>query len=227
MQFGQYIKEQRLQFGISSRKLSEKVGKSSSYISSIEKGLYKPDFDMALKIFEELRIEISDDTILDVLRDLGIESPRMPKTKWDSKLKASLEKLTTQMKNLDAEPDYQELYEDRQKEQIRLLNFITDQIEADLSNYPRDYKQCSESSVFEQVEKFLTTFTGLMLTNEEELFYKFYDLMKLPLHKLNPLQFQKLIDYAGNLIEYEYVFESGENSKTQNYPHYRVKYKEK
>jgi hypothetical protein len=66
-----------------------------------------------------------------------------------------------------------------------------------------------------------------MLDSEIEIYEKFHELMRLPLQKLNPVQFQELIDYANNLLEYEYVFESGENSKTQKYPHYRVKYKEK
>ncbi|MDO0823084.1 helix-turn-helix domain-containing protein [Desulfosporosinus nitroreducens] len=228
MQFGQYVKEQRHQLGISSRKLSEKVGKSSSYISSIEKGLYKLDFSMAYRILTELRIENSSDSILEVLSNFGFEAPVIPGTDsifFHHDLGGKSTELSAS-KNSE-EPDYQKSYEDRQKDVIVQLRNITEQIIDDLSSYPLNYNYCSEDSVFETEEKFITTFTSIMLSNEMELFNKFHKLMELPLHKLNPLQFQKLIDCASDLLEYEYVFESGENSKTQKYPHYRVKYKEK
>ena len=75
------------------------------------------------------------------------------------------------------------------------------------------------------VDKFLTTLTHLMLESEIEVFNKFITLMGLPLFKLNPLQFQELINKANDLLDYEYVFDSGEESKTQKYPHYRIRYK--
>jgi transcriptional regulator with XRE-family HTH domain len=232
MKFGEYIKEQRLLLGISSRKLSEKIGKSSSYISSIENGLYKTDYIMAYKILKELRIKTSEDTILEFLQNLGIEVPTvtgMP----DSVLFNYPNQLGSKDENIDAakkrEPSYQKLYENRQEELIQKLKEVMCQIKDDLYlNYPSEYEDCEEDYEFERIEKFLTTFINIMLGEncEVEVFNKFYSLMGLPLFKLNPVQFQKLIDYTNNLLEYEYVFESGEKSKTQKYPHYRVKYKE-
>lgn len=89
MLFGQYIKEQRLLLGISSRKLSEKVGKSSSYISSIEKGLYKPEYKMACKILKELRIEMPDSYIPGFLHNHGIEVTPYLGTSFSSFLEKS------------------------------------------------------------------------------------------------------------------------------------------
>lgn len=230
--FGQYTKEQRLSLGISSRKLSEKVGKSSSYISSIENGLYKPDYKMAYKILKELRIEMPNDSILEFLHSLEIEVPsvsRVPNSSFfeQDELEYKIDRTNIKVTKKSHEPDYQKLYEERQEELIEKLKGIFEQIEDDISNYPASYDDCKDDSTFESVDKFLTTFTDIMLSNEMEIFDKFYELMGLPLFKLNPVQFRELIDHANNLLEYEYVFESGENSKTQEYPHYRVKYKEK
>jgi len=215
MVFGQYIKEQRLLLGLSSRKLSEMIGKSSSYISSIEKGLYKPDYQTAYKILKELKVENSK--VLMLLRDFGVTASKN-RNESSTDLNPS--------KNSE-KPNYQKLYEDRQNEVIEQLIDVLDQIKDDISNYPSDYDACEGDTSFEPVDKFLTTFISIMLHSEIEIFNKFHELMRLPLHKLNPIQFQKVIDCASNLIEYEYVFESGESSKTQKYPHHRVKYKEK
>jgi transcriptional regulator with XRE-family HTH domain len=53
------IKQERERVGISTRKLSEKIGKSSSYISSIENGLYKPDYDAVEQILKVLKVDTS------------------------------------------------------------------------------------------------------------------------------------------------------------------------
>lgn len=226
MEFGQYIKEQRLELGISSRKLSEKVGKSSSYISSIENGHYKPDYKMAYDILKELRIEIPPHKILWFLESLGIEVP----SKSDMLFVNRDQQIAIEFKadkNSKIEPNYQKLYEDRQEEVIERLQSIIEQIQDDMDNYPCDYEDCEDDDIFEPMDKFLTTFTTIMLDSEIEIYNKFHQLMELPLQKLNPVQFQELIDFVSNILEYEYVFESGENSKTQKYPHYRAKFKEK
>jgi len=227
MLFGQYIKEQRLSLGISSRKLSEKVGKSSSYISSIEKGLYKPDDIMALKILKELRIEIPNGSIPGFLHNHGIEVRPYFGTSLSSPSVIYAIENSTKKKVKPSNYQNHKLYKERQEEVIELLNNVIEQIEDDISNYPSEYGDCENDSIFESTDKFLTTFTGIMLDSEIEIYNKFYELMNLPLQKLNPVQFQNIIDYVSNIIEYEYVFESGEKSKTQKYPHHRVKYKNK
>lgn len=233
MTFGEYIKEQRLLLGISSRKLSEKIGKSSSYISSIENGLYKTDYIMASKILKELRVNTSQDTILEFLQNLGIEVPAitgMPNSiffDYPKQLESKENKFDAIRKK--DEPDLQILYENRQIELLGKLKEVFNLIKDDIcSTYPSDHEDCEENYEYERIEKFLTTFINIMLGEncEVEVFTKFYNLIGLPLFKLNPVQFQKLIDYANDLLEYEYVFEDGEKSKTQKYPHYRVKYKE-
>jgi hypothetical protein len=127
------------------------------------------------------------------------------------------------------EPDLQRLYENRQLELLSKLKEVFNLIKDDIcANYPDDHEDCEENYEYARIEKFLTTFLNIILSEncEVEVFTKFFKLMGLPLFKLNPVQFQKLINYADDLLEYEYVFEGGEKSKTQKYPHYRVKYKE-
>lgn len=233
MTFGEFVKEQRLLLGISSRKLSEKIGKSSSYISSIENGLYKTDYIMAYKILKELRIKTSNDTIIEFLKNLGIEVPTingMPNSIFfDYSKQFESKKINSDTAKKREEPNFQKLYDKRKEELIVKLREVFYQIEDDLhSHYPSDYEDCEKDFEFGRIEKFLTTFINIMLGEncEVELFSKFHDLIGLPLFKLNPVQFQKLIDYANDLLEYEYVFEHGTKSKIQKYPHYRVKYKE-
>jgi transcriptional regulator with XRE-family HTH domain len=54
------IKHLRKTKGISQEKLSEKIGMSSKYLSSIERGKENPTFDTFIKLAKALNIEISE-----------------------------------------------------------------------------------------------------------------------------------------------------------------------
>lgn len=205
----QQIKTERTKRKINGVKFSQEVlGKSDGYLSHIEKGVIKKIQPSVLeKIFSNM-LNISGNDLAEYLNKLLNQSDNSEINK----------------KNM---PDYQKLYEDRQEEIIEKLKEIFWFIEDDLSNYPPDYEDCEEDDHFESVEKHLTTFIELWLNSDIEIFHQYCNLMRLPLHKLNPVQFQRLVEVANELLEYEYVFESGENSKTQKYPHFRTKYKEK
>ncbi|WP_088185860.1 helix-turn-helix transcriptional regulator [Desulfosporosinus sp. FKA] len=189
------------------------LGKHSSFISHIENGVVKTiEYEDLKNIFRYI-LQIDGDE-LDEYTDEFIS-------------KQSRNEQSNNLKKHNEEPDYQKNYEDRQEEELQMLNKIFWYMEDDRTNFPPEYEDCEEDDTFEDVEKHHSTFIELWLNSDIEIFNKYCDLMRLPLHKLNPVQFQKLIDRANELLEYEYVFESGENSKTQKYPHFRVKYKEK
>jgi transcriptional regulator with XRE-family HTH domain len=58
MEFGVWLKQQREALGYSTRELSEKIGKSSSYISALERGTTKlPSPSVAKDLFYVLRVE--------------------------------------------------------------------------------------------------------------------------------------------------------------------------
>ncbi len=54
------VKNLRLSKGLSQEKLAEKMGISSKYLSSIERGKENPTLDTFMKLAEALNIEISE-----------------------------------------------------------------------------------------------------------------------------------------------------------------------
>ena len=207
------LREARTSRKIKGATICKSLEKHPSFISHIENGVVKTVDSEDLKDVFRYILEIDDEHLDKYIDELINTVNRKAPTRSSQP------------------PDYQKLYEERQEEQIEMLHEIVQQIQEEMSYYPPDYEDCEEEPIFEDTDKFLTTLINLMLDSESEILRKFYSLMKLPLFKLNPVQFQELIDYAENLLEYEYVFESGEREsyKTQStpkYPHYRVKYKE-
>ncbi len=62
-EFGKLIRDCRMEKGLSTRKLSELIGLSSSYVSQLERGLIKkPTYDIAVKLAKAL--DISEDILL-------------------------------------------------------------------------------------------------------------------------------------------------------------------
>lgn len=59
-QFGQKLKELRLQRGMTQFELAESVDMHEKHISRIESGIYFPTFDNLLKIMEVLNLEWKD-----------------------------------------------------------------------------------------------------------------------------------------------------------------------
>ena len=57
---GLRIKHLRKTKGVSQEKLSEKIGMSSKYLSSIERGKENPTFDTFIKLAKALNVEISE-----------------------------------------------------------------------------------------------------------------------------------------------------------------------
>jgi len=171
--------------------------KHPSFISHIENGVVKT------VEFEDLK------NILGFI--LKIDGEQL-----DSQIDGLIGNKNAQLNNVEKsneDPDYEKLSEDRQEEIIEQLQDIVEMISEDISSiYPydyEDYEDCEEDPAFETNEKFLTTFISIMSVDEIEIINKFYALMSLPLQKLNPVQFQELINKASDLLEYEYVFESG------------------
>jgi transcriptional regulator with XRE-family HTH domain len=75
MKFGEFLKIEKENIGISGKTLSKKIEKSTNYISSIEKGLFNPDYVTAIKIFKALKLNMVDKEITELLPRLGIEVP--------------------------------------------------------------------------------------------------------------------------------------------------------
>jgi transcriptional regulator with XRE-family HTH domain len=206
------LRTERLKNKIKGTDICKLLDKHQSFVSHIENHIVKSvQYDDLKKIFGFI-LQIEDPQLSKYLDELiKIDDTEKPNQK------------NTIKKN--EEPNYQKLYEDRQEEQLEKLQDIVEIFRDEMSYYPPDYDDCEDDNIFETVDKFLTTYIDIMLNSESEISQSFYNFMKLPLQKLNPVQFHKLIDYANNLLEYEYVFESGQNSKTQKYPHYRARYK--
>lgn len=74
MKLGEYIKSVRTKLDISGRDLGNRIGKSSNYISSMEKGNFIPDYETILKLFNILSINIS---ITDFKELFGIETVKV------------------------------------------------------------------------------------------------------------------------------------------------------
>lgn len=190
------------------------LGKHPSFISHIENDVVKTVELDDLKNILNYIFQIDGDKLDDYIDKLINTSSdkTTPDSSYDRR-NSSLGRTT----------DFQQMFEDSKNRRLEELEGIIDLFREDIANYP-SYDQCEKNDDFETADKFLTTFTNLMLKSERETSDKFYDLMKLPLFKLNPVQFQELIDCAKGLLEYEYVFDSGK-SKTIKYPHFEVKYR--
>lgn len=197
----------------SGKEICAALNKHPSFISHIENDVVKTIPINDLKNILRYILNISDnelDKYINNLIDYSTNSVQQNQTKKTGSYN---------------DPDYQKEYEEMQDELLEKLKDVVDMIEQDISCFPPEYEDCKDDPLFNFQYKFLTTLTRLILDEEDEITRKFYQLLNLPLHKLNPVQFQKLIDYADSLLEYEYVYESEKDSKTQKYPHHRVKYK--
>ena len=88
--FGKELKIQRNKVGISSKVLSNKVGKAVTYVSQLERGLIKnPDYDTCRKILAELGI--NDYEAGNMLDFFSIKSPEQEKAELEWSIKKAEE----------------------------------------------------------------------------------------------------------------------------------------
>lgn len=251
MNFSDFLKNERKENKISARKLSTLIGKSSTYIYSIEKGLFNPDYVTAIKILNNLNINLPNNKISDFLSSLNIIVPTTTNTSKDnSDAWGTQENEIDDIKKNDLPDEKDFMSEDEIMEMDNAINEIKKnemdinsnysfnkqkelkeiikQIYIKLNSYLNENFDPNDYSNNHNAELVLTTLKGLFDMDNSTLpmFQFFLKLMSLPLHTITNIEYQdEILKFINSKCISQYVFVGAGDNDSERPNHLCLGYK--
>ena len=181
--FGSFVKEQRKKIGISSRKLSLKIGKSTNYIYSLENGLFQPNFETACEIVKALRIPIRENDMISFLYQYDIvPSKEAENIMKIDELHSYIDSKISEEQEIEYNKNYPENTIKKLKTELEFINVKLEKFidqDFDVNDYQNKHDP----------EKVITTLSSMF---EKELMFRwFVQLMSIPLQTVNNVDIQK------------------------------------